>query len=267
MKLKVTVEYNGSKFSGWQLQEGVLTVQGAIEEALGIIIRSESKRRGLETPEIPKVIASGRTDRGVHALGQVVSFEWPERLDVELSVIRRSLNGLMRHLVYCRDIANVPDSFDARHSPHLKSYTYRLRTRSGSVTPDSAMVWCVGELDVASMIRAARGIVGTHDFSSFRASDCMAKSTERTILVSELAREASSHAEGDLVYTICGKGFLKQMVRIIVGTLVDIGRGWRGESEIVRLLSACERGQAGTTAPPHGLTLEWVRYLEKNYWD
>lgn len=274
MKYKLTVEYDGSKFSGWQVQDGVPTVQGAIERALSTLLGAEAKRLGVAVPEAPNVTSSGRTDRGVHARGQVISFSWPELgstttrklIPMEAQRLRRALNGILRHQLYFVDISEMPDSFDARHSPHLKCYTYRLRTRPYSAAADAAQSWCVGELNLAPMLTAARAVVGTHDFSSFRASDCTAKSTERTILVSELSREPGVSTEGDVIYSICGKGFLKQMVRIIVGTLVEIGRGRRPESDISRLLALGKRHQAGPTAPAKGLTLEWVRYLEEEYW-
>src|SRR5262249_41174768 len=153
-------------------------------------------------------------------------------------------------------ISLTDESFDARFSPHLKCYSYRLLLRPGREGLLHNRAWAAGRgLNISEMIRAARYFCGKHDFQSFRATDCTASSTERTILVSEMSRTG----EEELVYVIHGSGFLKQMVRIIVGTLVEIGSEGRSAEEVPKILAARDRSLAGQTAPARGLTLEWVR--------
>lgn len=273
MKLKLTLEYAGENFSGWQRQQsvgqvGVETVQGALERALGIFLQAQYKKRGHgELGEVP-VTGSGRTDAGVHARGQVASLNWPVEIEFSAKRLKEAINALTPPGLVVRSIEEAPDTFDARISPHIKCYSYRLsyrgdEERASKFTPiDESRVWCLTrKLDIGQMIRAARVIQGQHDFQSFRAKDCSAKSTVRTIVRSELVRVS----DRELIYFVHGKGFLKQMVRILVGTLVELGECGEGAEKMMEILAAKDRTKAGQTAPAKGLTMEWVSYGDYGY--
>lgn len=259
MKVKLTLEYNGLAFCGFQTQDNLLTVQGELERALTLYLGSISKRSSVEIPGRITVTGSGRTDAGVHAKGQVVSFHWPETLAFNAKRLVEALNGITTRALVIRHAQEATESFDARLSPHVKCYCYSLLLRNTSGFYEGRC-WPVGEqLDIRTMIAAAKHLVGQHDFSSFRARDCTAQSTVRTLLLSELFRSSRDR----LQYTVYGKGFLKQMIRIIVGTLVEIGRGRMTIKDFEGLLLAGDRSRAGPTAPAKGLVLEWVKYDEK----
>jgi len=259
MKIKLVLEYSGEGFSGWQRQQDQRTIQGEIESAIRIFIRSQRKILGLaETEQFPDVTGSGRTDAGVHALGQVASFVWPEELPADCYRMYSALNGILPPEIVVKEITPQPDAFDARFSRHVKRYSYHLLLRSVGTGFYRERAWCVGQLDIARMAEAARVLVGQHDFSSFRAIDCAATSTERTILVSEISRVSAE----EVIYVAHGKGFLKQMIRIIVGTLTEIGAGRLTVADLQRILAAKDRSLAGPTAPARGLVLDWVRYTE-----
>ncbi len=268
MKVRLTLEYIGESFSGWQTQAGpseIRTVQAELERAITVFLGSEAKKLGmvLENAGAFHLQASGRTDSGVHARGQVVSFSWPTDIPFDELRLRSALNGITGPEIYVHHAERVDDAFDARFTPHIKCYTYRMLLGRRRSCYDLGRAWSIGDerLDLAAMIRAAKALRGKHDFSSFRAPDCTASTTERTLLASELVR--LSHEE--LVYFVQGTGFLKQMIRIIVGTLVEIGRG-KIATEMSELLDARNRSRVGPTAPPSGLTLEWVRYLDQPYY-
>lgn len=257
MKILLRVEYCGAPFHGWQQQPGLLTVQGELERALAIYINGEAKKLGLDSPATITVTGSGRTDAGVRAADQAVSFDWPKDLAFQPEKLTHAINGISIPELNVLSAEIVSDTFDARLNPHVKTYTYTLllqRNHSG-LYADSA--WCVHDkLNIAAMIQAAKLIVGQHDFSSFRAQDCTAKSTVRTILSSEITRIDRYQ----LVYSVQGKGFLKQMVRILVGTLVDIGREKHPPEYMAWLLTQQNRALAGQTAPAHGLLMQAVKY-------
>lgn len=257
MRLKVTLEYDGRPFSGWQLQPGLLTVQGELERAFGLLAGSWSRAAG-GAGELPRieVTGSGRTDAGVHARGQVASLEWPDDVPVDLRRLARALNGVTHRSVSILSVEKVGPEFDARSTPHLKEYRYHLTLRHAPPALDASRTFRVDErIDLGAMIVAAHVFRGQHDFRAFRASDCTAKTTVRTLETSELTR-ISDHA---VVYVVRGKGFLKQMVRIMVGALVEVGRGRLSANDLVRALEDGSR-IAARTAPPDGLVLEWVRY-------
>jgi len=263
VKVKLTVEYAGEDFAGWQRQPGQQTVQASLEDALQIFLRGEAKKTGSHFDRRIEIMGSGRTDSGVHARGQVASFSWPEEFPVPDYRLKDALNAITPEGIIVRSLEQESDDFDARHSPHIKCYSYRLIYRGGEqhaarFTPyERNRVWCITRpLDLEQMIRAARLLEGQHDFQSFRARDCSAKSTVRTVLRSELVRVA----DDELRYFIVGKGFLKQMVRIVVGTLVELGIHGEPASKMEEILLSKERTRAGKTAPANGLTLEWVTY-------
>lgn len=264
MKIQLVVEYPGHAFSGWQAQVNqpeLRTVQGELERALQIFFLSEAKKNGVvfSSDERILVIGSGRTDAGVHALGQVASFAWPVQFAFDAERLRAALNGITMPELVIHQVQEQDDGFDARFAQHEKCYVYRLMLRDTRAGYFQGRVWCVYPLKVAPMIEAARRFCGQHDFSSFRAKDCTASSTIRTLIISELTRVSND----ELQYWVQGKGFLKQMIRIIVGTLVEVGRGKLSVDDISRIIAARDRGLAGPSAPACGLTLRWVRYGEK----
>ena len=268
MKVKLTLEYVGDAFHGFQDQgPALVTVQGELERGLAVVLNSWFRKSGLTFVAGPKINGSGRTDAGVHAKGQVASFDWPEQLPVDNARLYRltaALNGVTSPALTVLSCEEVPADFDPRHSPHLKLYSYRFVLGKNSFGLEKGRAWHVGgKLNLPEMIRAARLFTGQHDFAAFRAADCSAKSTERTILSSELTRTDRR----TMIYTIEGRGFLKQMVRIIAGTLVAVGRGSITSADVAGLITGGKRGNAGDTAPADGLTLEWVRYLEQDYFE
>lgn len=261
MRIRAKIEYDGAGFCGWQRQPDVVTVQGVLESALSTVMTSNAKKFEVPVSGLPPiaVTGSGRTDSGVHACGQIAHFDWPESVPVDLFRLRAALDGLTPAGICVDSLDQVDSSFDARRSPHQKCYVYRLKLGYGQGGIMGHRSWAVGpKLDVVSMIRAARIFEGTHDFSAFRSKDCTASSTVRTVHYSAFER----HGARELAYVVRGSGFLKQMVRVLVGTLVELGRGKRDQDSIARLLKGGGRDLAGITAPACGLTLEWVRYFE-----
>jgi len=253
MRLRIDLEYDGSLFAGWQVQPGKSTVQGELQAAFRTIL-----------PEISRdgngvvVEGSGRTDAGVHAVQQVASLEWPESsLDCER--LKASLNGLTPAGLRVRSVVPVEASFNARRSPHVKCYHYQLYLGRERPALERDRHWYPSSRIEAidPMVRSAKELVGTHDFSAFRASDCNANTTVRTILAAEFDRDSLD----SLSFRIVGKGFLKQMVRIVVGSLALVGQRKMTEPQFLELLDSGSREAAGETAPAHALTLEWVRYL------
>jgi tRNA pseudouridine38-40 synthase len=245
LQLKLLVEYDGTSFRGWQLQPDGPTVQGVLEQALATALR-----------EPVRIRAAGRTDAGVHATGQVVAVP-VSRVPEDLDRLASSLNALTPDDVAIREITVVDDAFDPRRHAKSRRYEYRILT---SRTPSAfwhRYAWHhVRSLDSSAMSAAAAVLVGEHDVAAFQAADAdPVLSTVRRILVSELERT------GDfLIYRIEATAFLKHMVRNIVGTLVEIGRGERAASSMAEILASRDRTRAGRTAPPHGLTLVAVRY-------
>jgi len=241
--IRLVVEYDGSQLHGWQRQHNAPTVQQHLEEALGKLLTHE-------TP----VIGASRTDAGVHARGQVASFR-TER-EIPLHGIRRGLNSLLPATIAVRDAAEVPEEFHPRFSATGKHYRYTILTRNERSPRLRDRAWHHPEpLDVAAMQEAARALIGEHDFSAFRAAGCT-KTTMRRVDVIALTRAQPYLLEVD----IRGNAFLRQMVRIIVGTLTEVGTGKRPPRQVAEILASKDRVQAGITAPAHGLELIEVRY-------
>lgn len=257
VKVKLTLEYAGQHFCGWQAQPAQRTVQGELVNALGVIFAGYARKLGIPWEQKIEITGSGRTDSGVHARGQVASFSWPSQFEFHPYRFRSSLNALTPREMSILEVVACEDTFDARFSPHSKCYIYTLLLRDVGAGERLHRAWCVpSSLDVAAMAVAARRFVGTHDFSSFRARDCSAQTTVRTILVSELVRISREELE----FVVHGRGFMKQMIRIMTGTLVDVGKGRFTPDDIDRLIAERRRECSGPTAPPDGLRLEWVRY-------
>jgi tRNA pseudouridine38-40 synthase len=240
---KITLAYDGTAFAGWQMQDGPRTVQGVFEEAL----------RPIENRRIV-VFAAGRTDAGVHAAGQVVSFSLNSPISAE--ALRRALNVRLPEDVRVMRVEEADAAFNARFDAKRKTYHYAIFTGAVVPPPIRHFVWHIPQpLDLDAMNTAAAELVGEHDFAAFQAAGSDVMSTRRELLVSRVMC-----SEERVVYEVSGTGFLRHMVRNIVGTLVDIGRGRRPVADVVRVLSSRDRTTASATAPPQGLTLWSVDY-------
>ncbi|GFO54293.1 tRNA pseudouridine synthase A [Geomonas sp. Red276] len=246
--IKLIVEYDGTAYAGWQIQPNGLSVQEVMEEALGRMLG-----------EPPRLRSSGRTDAGVHARGMVACFRTEKGMP--LRAFREGLNTLLPEDIAVRDACEVPLEFNPRADAVAKHYRYTLlldRLRSPLVRHSS---WRVpGPVDVFAMEKAADEFVGEHDFLAFQGARCAAKTTIRRINSFDLVREG-----GLLHLDINGTGFLKNMVRIMTGTLVEVGLGRRTPEDIRRLLLEGDRPDAGITAPPQGLCLMEVFYPEEAF--
>jgi tRNA pseudouridine38-40 synthase len=242
-RLKLVLEYDGTAYHGWQVQPGLDTIQGRLEAALARLAGGAVH-----------VMGAGRTDAGVHALGQVASCAAEVRLDD--AALRRALNALLPKDIVVRDVETASAAFDARRCARSRTYCYTLLRRacpSALHGRYSLYVPCV--LDAKAMGDATQALIGTHDFSAFRAGTCTAATPIRTV------SRASWETVGDLWrFEIVGNAFLQHMVRIIVGTLLDVGRGRRRPGDFVEILASRDRRRAGKTAPPHGLCLVGVEY-------
>jgi tRNA pseudouridine38-40 synthase len=245
VQLRLTVEYEGTRYQGWQLQPGVPTVQGVLETALATALREPVRVRG-----------AGRTDAGVHACGQVAAVR-VTRIPADLGRLQKSLNALTPDDIAVREIALVDDTFDPRRQARSRVYEYRILNRPAPSPFWTRHAWHVPQpLDMAAMDAAARELEGEHDFAAFQGADAEpVRSTIRRVQMSRM-----SPADGVLVYRIEATAFLKHMVRNIVGTLVEVGRGERARDAMRELLAGRDRTRAGATAPAHGLTLVAVRY-------
>ena len=241
--LKITLAYDGTRFVGWQRQADGQSIQGLLEDALA---RFEG---GPVT-----IHGAGRTDAGVHALGQVASARVTFIHDA--STLTRALNAHLPADVRVMLVEDAEEGFHARFNASAKTYRYQIRNTAVADPFDRTFTWHLPEpLSLDPMARAAALLVGTHDFDAFRSAGSEVSSSVRTVTRSEWRNNA-----GLLTYEISGDGFLRHMVRAIVGTLVEIGRGWRQLDEITALLTGGTRAQAGATAPPHGLFLVSVDY-------
>lgn len=245
--LKLTLEYDGTRFHGWQYQPGLRTIQGALHEALEMVLRTK----------IRTITAAGRTDAGVHARGQVVTVPIQEE-GIDLHRLAVAISSLFKGELSIVAAETVSDTFDARHSARLKQYRYRILNRPAPPTLDRNQCWHItGVLNVALMEEEAALLTGRHDFSSFQGTGCVAKTPIKDIKESKILLIPPF-----IEYVIVGRSFLKQMVRTIVGTLVARGRGVPALPPILEIVAARNRQAAGPTAPAHGLCLDWVRYEE-----
>lgn len=241
--IRLVIEYDGSSLHGWQRQANGATVQQHLEEALGQLCAHEVK-----------VAGASRTDAGVHARGQVASFR-TERA-IPLHGIRRGLNSLLPDTIAVRDADEVDEAFHPRFSATGKHYRYTLLVARDRSPRWRTRAWHHPEpLDQGAMAAAAAHLLGEHDFAAFRAAGCTAKTTVRRIDTVDLTGEGET-----LVVDVRGNAFLRNMVRIVVGTLVEVGRGRVTPAQVAEILAGKDRTKAGLTAPAHGLELVEVRY-------
>lgn len=243
MRFKLTVEYDGTEYHGWQVQPNGRTIQAVLQQALARM-----------TGESSAIIAAGRTDAGVHAAGQVISFSLQRA--VSAATLQRALNALTPPDICITAAEPVADDFHPRRAARSRTYTYQIWNARWVSPFWRRYVWHVPRpLQPHQMRLAAAALVGEHDFTSFQAAGCQAKQPVRRVLRSDL-----EHSEHLMTYTIEATGFLRHMVRNIVGTVVEVGTGERSAADLPRLLAARDRTLAGPTAPACGLCLQRVNY-------
>jgi tRNA pseudouridine38-40 synthase len=251
--LKITVSYDGADFSGWQVQPGAATVQGTLASVIGRITGEKVLPQG-----------SGRTDAGVHALAQVMTFVTESSVPTENFV--RAMNDILPASVRVLEVVEAPPEFHARHSARAKTYRYRIYRESICPPFLARYVWHYPyPLDESAMSRAALLVAGEHDFTSFAAVDPErgredAPASELRSNVRKIFSSTWERAGDELVYTVRGSGFLHHMVRNLVGTFILVGRGTLQLEDIARILDARKRSAAGATAPASGLYLVNVEY-------
>ena len=266
---KLTIEYDGTDFNGWQVQAAGRTVQGTIEQAISTMTRSRVR-----------VTGSGRTDAGVHALGQVAAFRCDTRLTAE--AFYSGLNSLLPDDIVIHSCEQMHESFHPRFDATAKTYAYRILNRPLAPAVGRNYCWHVKKpLDLSAMKEAAKYITGTHDFKGFENTGSPRSHTVRCVLEASFATEnvtrqvpaapfenapqsatlSAAHSDGVIVsIRITADGFLRYMVRNITATLVDVGLSRRPPQDMARILEQKDRALASPTAPPHGLFLLNVRY-------
>ncbi len=242
---KIIIEYDGTHFFGWQRQKDKITIQGELEKTIGIILNQQICIAG-----------SGRTDAGVHALGQTASFE--AVTDMSPDRLKKGINSLIKRPIVIRECLLTDEAFHARFSALSKEYRYHIFNREEPCAIGAAFSWHVPRpLDIDAMKDCCAILTGTHDFASFENTGSPRSSTVRTIYKAEVSRKK------DMVQVLLqADGFLKNMVRNIVGTLVDAGHGKIGQERFTEIVKARDRTLAGPTAPAKGLVLHRVYYPE-----
>jgi tRNA pseudouridine38-40 synthase len=242
--IKLTIEYDGANYQGWQVQPKGPTIQGMIEEKLALL-----------TGETIHLIGSGRTDAGVHALGQIAHFKTRSKMNVQS--IQRALNSLLPPDIGIQGAEEVEEDFHARKHSKSKVYEYQILNRNLRSVFHRGHAWHIPqELDLKEMKKATQRLMGEHDFSSFRSVGSPTRTAVRRVIRAEWRK---SH-DGLLRFEIEANGFLKQMVRAIIGTLVEVGKGKISSEEFQRIVDSKDRKRAGPTAPAHGLFLKEVKY-------
>ncbi len=241
---RIVIEYDGAEFHGWQVQPDTRTVQGELEKAIETVTKQKARVQG-----------AGRTDAGVHALGQVANFTL-EGESPDPEKLLASLNALTGEDVAVLSIEQVPEDFSARSGVVMKTYRYRIwNDRFRSPLRRRTHLHVPARLDLDAMREAAHHLEGEHDFTSFRAADCTDPRPLRNLHSCEV------HGQGpEVTVEVKGKGFLKNMVRIISGTLLLVGKGRLRPEDIPSILEAKDRTRAGPTAPAHGLVLVSIEY-------
>jgi tRNA pseudouridine38-40 synthase len=240
--MRLDIEYDGAGFRGWAVQPGLRTVQGELEAALATVLR-----------ERVQLTVAGRTDTGVHALGQVASFVTDAEIPANLA---RSLNAVGPSDIAVTAAEPVADGFDARGDARSRTYLYRVLTRrSPSPFEQGRALWWPHRLDREALDACAAALPGIHDFTAFTPTQTDHVRFDRDIL------SASWDQSGDiLTFHITADAFMRNMVRALVGTMLEVGNGRRTVETFTQLLEGATRSDAGDTAPPHGLYLESVSY-------
>ena len=242
--IKLLIEYDGTNYLGWQVQAKGLTIQGMIEEKLKLL-----------TGENIRLIGSGRTDSGAHALEQVAHFKVQNRMDA--GTIQKALNSLLPPDIVIKKVEEVEENFHARRQARSKVYEYRILNKPIRSVFHRGYAWHIPQkLDWEEVKKATQKLVGEHDFSSFRSTGTPTKTAVRKVFGAEWKKGR----DGLIRFEIEATGFLKQMVRAIVGTLVEIGKGKISPEEFQKILESKDRKNAGPTAPAHGLFLKEVKY-------
>jgi tRNA pseudouridine38-40 synthase len=244
--VRFTLAYDGSGFRGWARQQGQRTVEGALEDALSRLLGS-----------VPKLSVAGRTDAGVHARGQVASFAWDDALD--LARLQGSLNSILAPEVVVLDGRPAPDGFDARFSATAREYRYCIDVGPWPDPFEARFVWHrPGGVSLPAMRSAASHLVGEHDFSAFCRNVPGGSGNVRRL------ERLSVSRLGDRIEVVArANAFAHQMVRSLVGTLVAVGEGTRDPDDLPAVLASGDRSRAAQIAPPHGLTLDRVRYRRR----
>lgn len=241
--IKLIIEYDGKKFGGWQKQPTKLNIQGEIEQAIKEI-----------TGEDVELIASGRTDSGVHSLGQVANFKTNSNIEIEKVAI--AINSKLKKSIVIKKAEEVSEDFHARYSCKGKKYRYIINnSQQGTAIYRDLECHIPQKLDVEKMRKAIKYFEGEHDFKGFKASGTSSKNTIRTIYKAEIKQEGER-----IITELTGSGFMYNMVRIIAGTIVDVGLGRINPEEIPRIINLKDRNKAGKTLPAHGLYLVEVYY-------
>jgi len=242
--IKLVVEYDGGNYKGWQVQKSDPTVQGVIEEKLGIILNQQTR-----------IVGSGRTDAGVHALNQVAHFLTKSKM--ELESLKKGLNGLLPPDIVIKELVEVDAEFHARYSAKSRVYRYLIWNGDSLSAFYRRFSWQVPhQLDIEKMRKAAECLIGWHDFAAFQGADSDNHSSEREIIKFTIR----GRAKGWFITTIEASAFLKHMVRNIMGTLLEVGKGNMTVEEFKDILESRDRGRAGVAAPPQGLFLKEVKY-------
>ncbi len=242
--IKLLIEYDGTNYLGWQVQPRGTTIQGLLEEKLSRL-----------TGERIRLIGSGRTDSGVHALGQAAHFKTQSPMDTR--TIQKALNSLLPHDIVIQEVEEAHEGFHARKHAKSKVYEYRILNRDLQSVFQRGYAWHIRQkLNLAEMKKATQSLIGEHDFSAFRTVGSPTRTPVRRVIRAEWKRRRN----GLILFEIEANGFLKQMVRSIIGTLVEIGKGKRKASDLRKVLNSKDRREAGPTAPAQGLFLKEVKY-------
>jgi tRNA pseudouridine38-40 synthase len=243
-RYKLTVEYDGRPFAGWQIQADQLTVQGLLTAAVEALSGDKTLVQG-----------AGRTDAGVHARAQVAHVDLSKEWDTD--TIRDALNAHLRpHPIAILAAERAADDFNARTSAIRRHYLYRIINRRADLTLEAGRAWRVPRpLDAAAMHKAAQRLIGKHDFTTFRSTECQAKSPVKTLDILKVERSGE-----DVYVTSVARSFLHNQVRSMVGSLVPVGEGKWSADDLAKALAARDRAACGPVAPPDGLYLMKVEY-------